>query len=410
MTTREMPYSESDFRRLRDAGMYFVDKTAYIGSIENASDYAFYLRPHGFGKTLFVSMLECYYDINALEEFDSLFSGLQIAQHPTKARNSFLVLRLDLGPYGLIIQNLRQTFDALMREAFRSFCEKYSAYLPTDEVAQVDVERLSATEIIYSLATICENCRYKIFLLIDNYDGIADSVLKNGGLDRNDPDVDDGIQYYFQFFESIKAASSRALARMFATGTTPMLLRTLLSGFNIAKTYNTEFSVSSMMGFTEADLRRMLTISSISNRSRHSVDTLMEELKKSAGGFCFSPDCVAMPKMFSPRKALDTLRFYEDNGFPMPINAPTRNICPLLHIRDANYDKRTSQLKDPFGDSAIVVRVEDMIPVAEIAESRYFLSLLYYMGVYTIAGQKWGSMVLRTTNADAQRQIKYFLD
>lgn len=390
--------------------MYFVDKTAYIAAVENASPYAFYLRPHGFGKTLFVSMLECYYDIAARDEFDALFAGLQIAQRPTKARNSYLVLRLDFGVYDLMAENLRQTFDEVVRTAFRSFCDKYSAYLPTAEVANVDVERLSATELVYALATICENSLYRVFLLIDNYDSIADAVLRRGGVDRDDPDVQDGLAYYFQFFESVKAAASKTFDRMFATGTMPMLLRTLLSGFNIAKTYHSEFSVSSMMGFTEADLRRMLTMSSMANRSRHSVDAIIEELKKSAGGYCFSPDCVAMPKMFSPRKALDTLRYYEDNGFPMPINAPTRDIFPLLHIRDANYDKRTSMLKDPFGDSNVVVRVEDMIPVADIAESRYFLSLMYYMGVYTVAGQKWGSMVLRVTNREAQRQIKYFLD
>ncbi|GAA0081065.1 AAA family ATPase [Clostridium sporogenes] len=47
-----------------------------------------YLR---FGKSLFISMLENYYDINKKDKFEELFGDLYIGRRPTEGKNSFLV-------------------------------------------------------------------------------------------------------------------------------------------------------------------------------------------------------------------------------------------------------------------------------------------------------------------------------
>lgn len=54
-----------------------------------------FLRPGKFGKTLFISMLNAYYDVNAKEEFEILFKGTYIHTHPTEERNSYYMLGFD---------------------------------------------------------------------------------------------------------------------------------------------------------------------------------------------------------------------------------------------------------------------------------------------------------------------------
>lgn len=57
--------------------------------------YFFFIRPRRFGKTLTLSMLENYYDVNKKDEFDTLFGKLYIGQNPTPERNSYLIIHLN---------------------------------------------------------------------------------------------------------------------------------------------------------------------------------------------------------------------------------------------------------------------------------------------------------------------------
>ena len=59
----KIPYDISDFKRLRSEGYYFVDKPMYIRTLELCGSFLFFVRPRRFRKSLFLSMLRCYYDL-----------------------------------------------------------------------------------------------------------------------------------------------------------------------------------------------------------------------------------------------------------------------------------------------------------------------------------------------------------
>jgi len=61
---KKLPYGKSDYKELVDRDMYYIDKTKYIKEIEAVDDYLFFIRPRRFGKSLFISMLGYYYDVN----------------------------------------------------------------------------------------------------------------------------------------------------------------------------------------------------------------------------------------------------------------------------------------------------------------------------------------------------------
>ena len=68
---KEIPYGISDYEKLVNDNCYYVDKTKYIELLEiPANSYVMFLRPRKFGKTLFTSVLENYYDINKKDKFE----------------------------------------------------------------------------------------------------------------------------------------------------------------------------------------------------------------------------------------------------------------------------------------------------------------------------------------------------
>src|SRR5882672_5252776 len=94
----KIPYGISDFGRIRSQRFFYTDKTPFLPVLESAEsgyNHLLFLRPRRFGKSTLLSMLEHYYDIGKKDQFDALFKGLWIHEHPTAERNSYLVLTLD---------------------------------------------------------------------------------------------------------------------------------------------------------------------------------------------------------------------------------------------------------------------------------------------------------------------------
>ena len=97
---KALPYGISDFRQIRRESLYFVDNSMYLETMEQAGHFLFFIRSRRFGKSLFLSMLRYYYDINAGENFAEMFRGLWIADHPTPWQGKFQVLHLDFSQIG----------------------------------------------------------------------------------------------------------------------------------------------------------------------------------------------------------------------------------------------------------------------------------------------------------------------
>ena len=75
---KRIPYGMQNFSDVILEDCYYVDKTPFIEAIEEAHKYFFFIRPRRFGKSLTLSMLENYYDINKKDQFESLFDHQRI--------------------------------------------------------------------------------------------------------------------------------------------------------------------------------------------------------------------------------------------------------------------------------------------------------------------------------------------
>ena len=75
LNLKEIPYGVSDFNEFRNSNYYLIDKTRFIRDIEKKGRYLFLIRPRRFGKSLFLTALEAYYDILQTDRFDFFFRG-----------------------------------------------------------------------------------------------------------------------------------------------------------------------------------------------------------------------------------------------------------------------------------------------------------------------------------------------
>ena len=74
---------------IRRHGWLYVDKTRFLRRLEQER-YAFLIRPRRFGKSLWVSLLELYYDRFWGREFDATFGGTDIGRSPTEERSRYV--------------------------------------------------------------------------------------------------------------------------------------------------------------------------------------------------------------------------------------------------------------------------------------------------------------------------------
>ena len=87
-TAKKIPYGISDYEAIRKGNYYYIDKTGYLKTIEDTARYLFFLRPRRFGKSLFLSMMETYYDIARKDSFDLFFKGSAVHREPISERNA----------------------------------------------------------------------------------------------------------------------------------------------------------------------------------------------------------------------------------------------------------------------------------------------------------------------------------
>jgi hypothetical protein len=62
MENRELPIGIQDFEKIRVNGLVYVDKTSYVYKLAQGWNPHFLGRPRRFGKSLFLSTLEAYFE------------------------------------------------------------------------------------------------------------------------------------------------------------------------------------------------------------------------------------------------------------------------------------------------------------------------------------------------------------
>jgi hypothetical protein len=253
---RRIPYAVANYEEIVRDNYYFVDKTRFIRELEQYKIPVF-LRPRRFGKSLWCSILECYYDVNRKDRFDELFGNTDVGRDPTPLRNAHLVMRFDFSQVEVKpdADFIERSFNHVARTAIRVFAASYANLA---DFGALDDQTSASDALVSILALVRQNHLPPVHLIIDEYDNFTNQLLTTRQ-DELYQALTTGDSFLRTFFKVIKAGvGDGSVARVFVTGVLPVTMDDLTSGFNIGQIITLEPHVLEMMGFTQGELDRYL--------------------------------------------------------------------------------------------------------------------------------------------------------
>ncbi|MCD5407098.1 MAG: ATP-binding protein [Desulfotomaculum sp.] len=400
----KIPYGIANFKKLRIGNFLYIDKTKFIETLENLStEYIFFIRPRRFGKSLFLSVLDHYYDINAASEFNNLFGDLYIGQNPTPLKNSYLILKLNFS--GLNTANkekLENSFRLSIISDITMFLSKYKNIFDNADELEKEIKQIKdIKEIISFIFKQVQNKGEKIYLIIDEYDHFANDIIVMGDGDFYKGTIR-ATGFVRDFYEALKIGTESSIDRIFITGISPVMLDDLTSGFNIASNLTMRPELNEMLGFTEAEVlgiidRLNIKVTMPNSGQPLTQKQLMVALKKNYNGYLFNEE--AQQRVYNPSM---TLYFFNQckSGSQYPKNIIDDNIKTdygrLNRLAANEANKKT--LDKIIKNEGITATIATRFSFDNMNDREYFVSLLFYMGLLTIGGMQYGKTRLVMPN------------
>lgn len=265
--TLKLPVGIDDFKKIREAGFYYVDKTKLIEQLlQSWGEVTFFTRPRRFGKTLNMSMLKSFFEIGAEK---SLFQGLYISEKEklcAEYMGKYPVIFLSLkGVEGLHFADAQKMLMTIINnEVRRHYYLKTSDKLTVEDRKQFEKMLLNEDVNLVDSLRLLSQLLYlhydqKVVILIDEYDVPLDKAFKNG--------------YYQEMVSLIRGLFGQALKTneflQFAvlTGCLRVSKESIFTGLN-------NFEINSIVdieheegfGFTDAEVMQMLKYYHCTNR------------------------------------------------------------------------------------------------------------------------------------------------
>ncbi len=339
------PIGDQSFESIRKGGALYVDKSAYIESLLRNSKYYFLGRPRRFGKSLFLSMLKCFF-----EGKRDLFRGLS-AETMDWDWQPHPVLHLDL--------NVEQ-------------------YKSPDTLKDVLDYHLNKWESLYGEPSRSENLalRFKdvieaayrktgrgVVILVDEYD----KPLVNN---VNDKELFSEYKATLAAFYSNFKSSADYIKMLFLTGVSRFGKLTVFSGLNNIWDLSLMDEYSAICGITEDELRSYFKpgIAAFAQKLGVSGEELLEKLKQYYDGYHFSS---SMVDIYNPFSILKSMAEKEFNNYWIESGTPT-----LLVEQLKNCDTSLETFMNVACSRSDLIGIE--------FDSRYPIALFYQTGYLTI--------------------------
>ncbi|MBQ7477972.1 MAG: AAA family ATPase [Selenomonadaceae bacterium] len=282
---RPMPVGIEDFKKLIQREYYFVDKTRFIRELMDfQTEVTLITRPRRFGKTLTLSMLRYFFDMENAEENRELFCGLDIERAGEKYMREqgtrpvvFLTLKEVQRPtyvsmLSMLSSVLQETYachrhllaSEAMDEEQKGYIRRILEGNGTEEELMVSLKRL----MVYLEQYHGKNP----LLLLDEYDAPILSAWENGY-------YKEGIDFMRGFLGSA-LKTNPALGFAVLTGVTRVSKESIFSGLNNLKVCSVlSDAYCDIFGFTQEEAARLMEECGVGDK--------LQELKKWYDGYRF---------------------------------------------------------------------------------------------------------------------------
>ena len=373
---------KQDFASLRENDYFFVDKTKFIKEWwENGDDITLITRPRRFGKTLNMSMLECFFSMKYKAQ-GNLFEGLSIWKEEKyrKLQGTYPVLALSFA--AVKADNLEDAKTQIKQQISKVYAEN-RYLLQGDTLSEKEREAyekmdasVSDAEAIDALNNISRYlCRYygkKVIILLDEYDTPMQEAYLNGYWEQ-----------FLAFMRSLFNASFKTnpyLERAVMTGITRVSKESIFSDLNNLRVVTTTSDLyADCFGFTEEEVFKTLDQFGMSDKK--------QIVKQWYDGFSFGP----FKDIYNPWSITNYLK--EKKLRPYWASTSSNGlISKLLQSGSANMK---TQLEELLNGKQIIVNFDEQIIFGQLEQDENAVwSLLVASGYLKVEEIEYKGMTL----------------
>ena len=384
------PYGQVAYETFRARRLAFADKSGIIEFLddEGMTPYPVLLRPRRFGKSTFVQMLKCFYDLSYKDRYDEIFSTKKIYAENLASHNTYHVIYFNFsGISGKDGDTLIDSFIIAVDLGIADFMERYPDFVfnPTEAEKKTPSGFIRAFFKAYKLYP----AKKFLYIMIDEYDNFAKRVLSED-LELFQV-ITRSVGFIKDFYSAIKDGASSIVAKTFITGVSSVSLDSLTSGFNISLNVTSEACFNEYAGFTEAELAELIPQLLDLEKIGVSADAIIARMKPVYDGYCFSQE--AEHTVFNSSLCLYYLDEMSLAGKFLP---PEDYLDPASNHDGLKLQQLFDIAEDGLADEVIRTYLSgNSFLLKELAESinlnkkskynwKQLLSMLYYLGYLTI--------------------------
>ena len=250
----------SDFKHLIEEDFYYFDKTKFIEEIiKDGSQVKLFARPRRFGKTLNMSMLKYFFDIENKEENKKIFKDLYIEKTEAfKEQGQYPVIFLSLkdlkaSTWEIMEKDIKSTIARLFSEYkyLLNDLDKFDT-LTFENILLKNTELEDLKEALKFLTRILyEKYNKKVVVLIDEYDSPLVSAYINGYYEK--------AKDFLKTFYSLVMKDNAYLQMGVMTGIIRVIKAGIFSDLNNLSTYTILSDVyTDSYGLTEEEVEKSL--------------------------------------------------------------------------------------------------------------------------------------------------------
>ncbi len=271
--TRPIPIGIDDFRKLREQGMEYVDKSGLIREVlDKGAEVLLLPRPRRFGKTLNMTMLRCFFEKRA-EDFSSLFADLSIWQAGEAYRAHFQRYPVIFLTFkGIDFETFDLAWEAIVKRLSALFTQ-HRTLLDSGLLSEAEARRYrevmdgTASFAVFADALLDLSLylrrvhREKVVILIDEYDAPIHKAHTKGYAPK--------VLDFFRAFFSAGLKGNSSLFKAVLTGILRIAKESIFSGLNNLAVHTLlRPDFATCFGFTEPEVTALLDRVGRSDRLR----------------------------------------------------------------------------------------------------------------------------------------------
>ncbi len=388
MSHKLIAYGVSDFEDINAKNDLYVDKTMYISEIEKVP-FIFLLRPRRFGKSLFLSMLKYYYDMNKKDDFDRLFHDTWIQENPTDKRATYMVLSFSFAGLDSQKGKILASFNERCNYEILNFLNRYKKEL-TQQLIDIVNSKNEPYQKIIALSKELKELNYELFIFIDEYDNFANVILSESRIEEY-VNLTHSDGYLRTFFAALKEATAGALTRLFITGVSPITMDDVTSGMNIGKNISDYPVINEAFGLTKNEIEKVLDFY-IAEGSFYPKDKelTLQLMKEYYNNYKFAKN--AKEYMYNTCAVLNFLTdYFAFDGIPDELIDTNLKIdykkLKSFVVLDRKLNGNFSVLQKVLTEGFIAANIVKSFPYEDLHKTNNFISLLFHFGMLTHTGK-----------------------